>query len=41
MPYRDTNDNNIQKRTSIIVILTGGCHYDIVGRLLPGNIIFS
>ena len=37
MPYRDTSCNNIQKRKSIIIMWTGGCHYEIVGRLLPGN----
>ena len=37
MPYRDTNTANIRKRKSIIVMWTGGCHYEIVGRLLAGN----
>ena len=39
MPYRDGGNNNIKKRKAIIVMWTGGCHYEIVGRLLPGNII--
>lgn len=39
MPYRDGGNDNIKKRKSIIVMWTGGCHYEIVGRLLPGNII--
>ena len=37
MPYRDTNSKNILKRKSIIIMWTGGCHYEIVGRLLSGN----
>ena len=37
MPYRDVNDQNIKKRKSIIVMWTGGCHYEVVGKLLPGN----
>ena len=37
MPYRDTGKENIKKRKSIIVMWTGGCHYEIVGRLLHGN----
>jgi hypothetical protein len=37
MPYRDAGKENIQKRKSIIVMWTGGCHYEIVGSLLPGN----
>lgn len=37
MPYRDAGEENIKKRKSIIVMWTGGCHYEIVGRLLPGN----
>ena len=37
MPYRDANTENIRKRKSIIVMWTGGCHYEIVGRLLAGN----
>ena len=36
MPYRDASEN-IRKRKSIIVMWTGGCHYEIVGRLLAGN----
>ena len=39
MPYRDGGNDNIKKRKAIIVMWTGGCHYEIVGRLLPGNII--
>jgi hypothetical protein len=37
MPYRDASDKNTRKRKSIIVMWTGGCHYEIVGRLLSGN----
>ena len=37
MPYRDASHENIRKRKSIIVMWTGGCHYEIVGRLLAGN----
>jgi hypothetical protein len=37
MPYRDANDKNTKKRKSIIVMWTGGCHYEIVGKLLTGN----
>jgi hypothetical protein len=37
MPYRDVNLGNICKRKSIIVMWTGGCHYEIVGKLLAGN----
>lgn len=37
MPYRDANSQNILKRKSIIIMWTGGCHYEIVGRLLSGN----
>lgn len=36
MPYRDASEN-FRKRKSIIVMWTGGCHYEIVGRLLSGN----
>jgi hypothetical protein len=37
MPYKDASHDNIRKRKSIIVMWTGGCHYEIVGRLLSGN----
>jgi hypothetical protein len=37
MPYRDASHENIRKRKSILVMWTGGCHYEIVGRLLSGN----
>lgn len=37
MPYRDANIKNIKNRKSLIVMWTGGCHYEIVGKLLPGN----
>lgn len=39
MPYLDVSKQNIKKRKAIIVMWTGGCHYEIVGRLLPGNIV--
>ena len=37
MPYRDSGKDNLKKRTSIVVIWNGGCHYEIVGRLMAGN----
>jgi hypothetical protein len=37
MPYRDVSHENIHKRKSILVMWTGGSHYEIIGRLLPGN----
>lgn len=37
MPYRDASSSHISKRKAIIVMWTGGCHYEIVGRLLAGN----
>jgi hypothetical protein len=37
MPYRDTSHENIRKRKSILIMWTGGSHYEIIGRLLPGN----
>ena len=38
MPYIINNSKeSIKKRKSIIVIFTEGSHYEIVGRLLPGN----
>lgn len=37
MPYRVDSDNNIKSRKSIIVMWVGGVHYEVVGRLLPGN----
>lgn len=38
LPYRNGSTNqNIKNRKSIIVMWTGGVHYEIVGRLLPGN----
>jgi hypothetical protein len=37
MPYRDVSHENIRKRKSILVMWTGGSHYEIIGRLLPGN----
>ena len=38
MPYMVDNSNeNIKKRKFIIVMCTGECHYEVVGRLLPGN----
>lgn len=36
MPYINSRDN-IRKRKSMIVMWTGGYHYEIVGRLLSGN----
>lgn len=37
MPYRTADTHNLKSRKSIIVMWTGGVHYEIVGRLLPGN----
>jgi len=37
MPYRDANIKNIKGRKSLVVMWTGGCHYEIVGKLLSGN----
>lgn len=37
MPYQNSNGKNIKKRKSIIVMWTGGNHYEVVGKLLPGN----
>lgn len=37
MPYRDASSAHIHKRKALIVMWTGGCHYEIVGRLLAGN----
>jgi len=37
MPYMDSSNGNIRKRKSVVVMWTGGCHYEIVGRLLSGN----
>jgi hypothetical protein len=39
MPYKENKRDNIHKRKSVIIMWTGGSHYEIVGRLLPGNII--
>jgi hypothetical protein len=36
MPY-NINSENIRKRKSILIMWTGGSHYEIIGRLLPGN----
>lgn len=37
MPYRMGGTENLKNRKSIIVIWIGKNHYEIVGRLLPGN----
>jgi hypothetical protein len=37
MPYRDASQDNIHKRKSILMMWTGGCHYEIIGRLLSDN----
>ena len=38
LPYRNgSTTHNIKHRKSMIVMWTGGVHYEIVGRLLPGN----
>lgn len=38
MPYNNFSTNeNLKGRKSIIILWIGGNHYEIVGRLLPGN----
>jgi hypothetical protein len=37
MPYIFGNKENIKNRKSIVVMWVGGIHYEIVGKLLPGN----
>ena len=37
MPYREGGTDHIKKRKSVILLWAGGVHYEIVGRLLPGN----
>lgn len=38
MPYlTGTTARTLKGRKSYIVVWVGGCHYEIVGRLLPGN----
>jgi len=37
MPYQNASKENLKRRKSMIVMWTGGVHYEIVGRLLPGN----
>jgi len=37
MPYRTGDTANLKNRKSLIVIWIDQCHYEIVGRLLPGN----
>jgi len=37
MPYRTGDTANLKNRKSLIVIWIDRCHYEIVGRLLPGN----
>jgi len=38
MPYQNASTKlNLKKRKSIIIMWVGGVHYEIVGRLLPGN----
>jgi hypothetical protein len=36
MPF-NLGTKSIQKRKTIILLWTGGSHYEVVGRLLPGN----
>ena len=36
LPYME-NKHKIEKRKSIILMWTGNSHYEVVGRLLPGN----
>jgi hypothetical protein len=37
MPYKLSDDHIAKKRKSIIIMWLGGVHYEVVGRLLPGN----
>lgn len=37
MPYQTGDTNNIKNRKSLIVMWIGQCHYEIIGKLLPGN----
>lgn len=37
MPYIFGNKENVKGRKSIVVMWIGGVHYEIVGKLLPGN----
>jgi len=37
MPYRTGDTINLKNRKSLIIMWIGKCHYEIVGRLLPGN----
>jgi len=38
MPYREGGGtDNLKQRKAIILLWTGGIHYEVVGRLLPGN----
>lgn len=37
LPYQIGGDSNIKNRKSVIVMWVKECHYEVVGRLLPGN----
>jgi hypothetical protein len=37
LPYINISKENIKKRKSIVIMLTAGSHYEIVGKLIPGN----
>lgn len=37
MPYKLGSEKNIRKRKSMILIFLNSDHYEVVGRLLPGN----
>jgi len=37
LPYINISKENIKKRKSIVIMLTAGSHYEIVGKLMPGN----
>jgi hypothetical protein len=37
MPYIFANKENIKGRKSIVIMWVGGFHYEIIGKLLPGN----
>ena len=37
MPYQKGGVEHINERKTLILLWTGGVHYEVVGRLLPGN----
>lgn len=39
LPYNNVSNKTIKRRTSIILLWVGDNHYEIIGRMIPGNII--